>query len=249
MSFVKRNINTLEYPMWVPSTLNSKKIESNKYLIYTNNLHLPHSKDIQILNMLLQMSQKKASNYIEIGNTYKFLTSLGFTKSNFNYKRLKLSLDIWHTTFIRYKESFYSDGKLYTTPDIGIIKNKFLSNKNSFIELNERFLDIHKEKFALEIPLKIFNGIKSPTAKRLFEILSKSFIKKNTLGEFLPFYIKFDILRNKIPIGDKAGNVRFNNRISHYTNEINNSLCLFNAKRRFSYSSKNSVAYFTLKQK
>lgn len=204
---VRRNINTLEYPIWSPSTALSKlgEISTNKYLLECS-IGLPTSKDIDILNHLLAKAQLGDTNIVEYKSIYSFIKELGMTPSIKEYIRVKKSINRWHKSYINYKNnSFYiAPGKYRSNPHISIIKNT--SEEPFSIVFNETFIDLNNAKYSLNLSSNFMRSIEKPYAKRLYEILVKSFRGNNE------FSISTEKLMDKIPIRT------FKNRIYRVTN-------------------------------
>jgi hypothetical protein len=204
---VRRNINTLEYPIWSPSSNLAKlgEINTNKYLLECS-IGLPTSKDIDILNHLLAKAQLGDSNVLEYKSIYSLIKELGLTPSTKEYKRIKKGINRWHRSYINYKNnSFYiAPGKYRSNPHISIIKNT--SEEPLTIVFNETFIDLNNEKYSLLLSSNFIRSLEKPYAKRLYEILVKSFRGNNE------FSISTEKLMEKIPIKT------FRNRIYRITN-------------------------------
>lgn len=192
---VRRNINTLEYPIWCPSRILAKttSLNSDKYLIECA-AGLPTSFDVNVLNHLLSRAQTIKSNIVEYKSIYLLLQELNLKKSKKDYERIQNSIDKYHKTVIYYKNnSFYiAPQKYVSNPKISFIKNTSFTD-GLVVVFNETFIDLNNENFALTLSTELMREM-NPYPKRLYEILIKSFIDGTT------FNISVDKLIEKIPI-------------------------------------------------
>jgi hypothetical protein len=81
------------------------------------------------------------------------------------------------------------------------IKKNYEVNSSLTVEFNKDFYDIHCDKYSVEVPVRRFQKIRSPYAKRLYEILFKSY---RGINHDLGFPIKIKKLAEKIPFASKT---------------------------------------------
>lgn len=258
---VSRNINTLEYPMWSPSYTKEAKnyIENERYVLYAENFILPSSKDIDILNRLLRLSQINNTDRLEFDSIYDLGKELGFflnrerkqITNGKDYLRIKESLDRWQRTFIGYDHSFYSQGKRVSRSDTSIIIEKNLiqergSRKDVYIRFNDSFLSMHNDKFAIDIPILVFEEIKNPYAKRLAEILFKSFRAEDNKGVIKPFYMQYETVAKKIPLQKYMKPVLIKKLVTDSIISINFILKKYNYKKQFTVEVEEKESYIKM---
>jgi hypothetical protein len=242
---VTRNINTLEYPLWVPSTSIAKKglYETDKYKICTINDSLPISADIDILNYVLSKAQTPRNNIAQFKSMYDLAKQLGYHLSSSTYRRIENSLSKWNNTTISFKnDSFYMAPKKYRTIENLHIIKKVTFGKPLVVEFDKDFMNINNEKFSTSLSVRMFQSLGTPYAKRLLEILFKSFRKGSDNG----YTLKIQTLVDKLPISSTIRNSEIRKKMESSVKEINKLLKLGSAKKRFAVSRLNDkVLSFT----
>lgn len=247
INFVNRNINTLEYPLWIPSRIISKKIElrSNKYIIKTGmGLNLPTAKDIDILMSLMSKDKQK----LEFISIYELMKFLGYSCNGKEYERVKNSLDIWQATFITFRnKAFYLYGNKRTSiGDLSILTYKNVYPEEPVeIEFTSYFYDIHRDKYSLNIPLDVFKTIRNPYSKRLFELIYK--INPNDVESTTS--VSVENIIKKFPFRRDIKPSEVISIIKKGIKDINNAFEKYNSKRvaEFNFSwnenSRNGIIY------
>jgi hypothetical protein len=242
---VTRNINTLEYPLWVPSTSIAKKgvYETDKYKICTINDSLPISADVDILNYVLSKAQTPMNNTAKFNSMYDLAMQLGYHLSSSTYRRIENSLSKWNNTTISFKnDSFYIANKIYLTLENKKIIEKVSYGKPLVVEFDKDFMKMNNEKFSVSLSVRMFQSLCTPYAKRLLEILFKSFRR----GLDNQFNVKIQTLVDKLPISCTIRNSEIEKTMKVAIKEINQLLKMGNYKKMFAVSKFNSnVLNFT----
>jgi hypothetical protein len=133
-------------------------------------------------------------NSVEITNIRGFLREINAPNNGQTLNRLKESLAKWTEILLIYRKNSFTtsksaDGDQLTT----IISNQSLKVMDSVqyvedakgkvssikVSFNKDFILCNNEKFTRRLDLKVFFSFKSPTAARLYEILSKTFWGKS----------------------------------------------------------------------
>ena len=198
---VKRNINMLEYPMWVPSRKLSMQnsLALDHYKVWMTSLNtLPSAKDIDILDHLLAMVQMKNGNILTFDSQYSLMKEMGLPFNSKEYARVQDSLRKWEDVTIEYDEDvFYAAELKKKLCDKLVLKvlSKVTIGQPTIIEFDKTFLDMNDRKYSMNIKIPVIKNIENPYAKRLFEILYKSFrgsgywiISKEKLAAKMPMH-------------------------------------------------------------
>jgi len=195
---VKRNINTLEYPMWSPSRILAKNTayENKNYILKSSGMMLPTSFDMDVLMNLLSLSQTEKNCLLSF-TSYAFISRiLKLSHSMTTYTMVENSIKKWFLSYIRYN-SLYGDGKYSKTSDIHIFEHitypeKMEGNKFKKVEIQftKAFYYLNLEKYSLNIDIDFYTSIKNPYGKRLYELLIKSFQNGNEFKISLPKIIE-----------------------------------------------------------
>ncbi len=179
-----KSINFLEHSLWTPSTIKgvfTNHEDNSKYRIYSNKkMHLPNSKDIDILNFLLYRQQLINENILTFGSLYEIEKGMGFSHSQKNYINIRNALIKWTTIVLEFPDGvFYSTGGKRKGCIIShIIDTLVLPNKENneiIIRFNKLFIEANSEgNYVKTFPLKFMQSL-SPLSKRLYEILCKNY--------------------------------------------------------------------------
>ncbi len=182
---IKQDINFLEYPIWMQTERNSSdvlKFTDMDGYIFEAAGGVPAKVDILILYFLfLTSQQKKWSQRISLSR-YAILTACGITISKQNYNRLEEALQKWKRVTISFSGTFYS-GKRYSTLEFGVIDDWGFQEESGFLEirLNEKWIEKTKaSEYFKYISFDQMKQLRSPLALRLYEILTKTFYKRET---------------------------------------------------------------------
>lgn len=240
--YVKRNINTLEYPIWTPSRILSKATSyetENGYRIECS-IGLPNGRDVDILNSLLYLSQQSNKNVLKFESHYDILKMLGYPINHSHYEILDDALTKWFKVNIIFpKGIFYSSDKKKT----GEVKIHVLDHIKLIdgieIKFNDTFLEINNEKYSRLIPLDTFRKIPS-TPKRLYEVLIKNFHNRNN------WLVGIDKVKDKLMIVSPRYDYD-----SHTIELVENSISVINKVSFYSYGMvrKDDNILFTIRNK
>ncbi len=192
----KRNVNSLEYPLWVPTN----KIVTYKTDDYSlRGVKLPTSKDINILMYILSKAQTTRNREVEFKSLEQILKGMGYSDTAFMHKQLRESLDNWQTVFIGYKKKYVYKGRHITTPDLSILSFKNINQREPVIvHFSPEFFDLMQESPSLIMSYNIYSSIKRPFAKRLYELLYKIVPEDGEMSITVHKLIKKLPLRNNI---------------------------------------------------
>lgn len=199
---VKQDLNFLEFPLWRPIIKDHQKvvvwtdIEGYEFTC----VGTPNKTDIIVLYYILLLSQQQNWNTKIVTSKYKVLQNCGIYSNKVSYDRLEKTLNKWTNTTIQFNGVFYNK-KNYETITFSIINEWFKLKKDNkiHIHLNEFWLQkIRNSNFFKYISFSTMVKFKSPVSLRLYEILCKSFYKRDTweidihkLGEKIPLKEKF----------------------------------------------------------
>lgn len=231
---VKKNINLLEKPLFIPSRTRIKQsvYEDNKgYTIATgHNLGLPVAYDINILNHFLMRAQKIKSNRIEYKSINYLLSEITGNRNNSKkaYDLLDESIGRWTETRITFKaNSFYLKQGIRINKDKIPILGRVRENKYGLlIVIDEDFYNLNIDNYSMSIPTKILDDL-SPYTKRLFEILIKNYKGRDE------WKIKHDLLTMKLPVLTKMDRYDKKRIISSGLDEIEKTMNTFGYAYKF----------------
>lgn len=186
---IKQNINFLEKPLWFPAERNRQTVyemtDEHGYM-YESSMGIPSKVDMLILYYCLLESQKKGfAAEIDV-SFYQVLKGCGIKANNEKKSRMIESFSRWKRVTITFHGNFY-DGKDYHTVIFGILETAKVSQdkKRVNIRFNKDWLATIKDSnFFKLISFSDMKHLRSPVAIRLYEILSKSFYKREkwTIG-------------------------------------------------------------------
>ena len=199
---IKQDINFLEHPLWMQSERDQPRVTNFTDIdgyMYEAAGGTPSKVDMIILYYLILEAQSNDWDpRIELSQ-YKILKACGIVPSKEKKKRLEQSLHKWKRVTISFSGTFYS-GEAYEIIEFGIINDWSLAadNKTLSIELNGKWLQkIQSSKFYKWISFTQIKSIRSPLAIRLYEILIKTFYRRNI------WEIDIKKLADKIPMSEK----------------------------------------------
>jgi len=227
LTSIQKNINFLEYPLFFPSKTKLTEWELNGYEIECKSLGLPGVTDINMLNVILHLAQATSSPIVKFTNFRDIVESAGYSRRSFTYEEIMNVLHRWKNTRVSFKK-FY-DNKEYKKKSFNKIITQLYHNdtNNSLtVTLNNEFYLCQSNKFSKTISLPMFYDL-SPTAKRIYEVLTKTFYKRTK------WVVGCETFLNKIPImNDVELSVnKFN--LHRYMKEINKNLILYGKKYIF----------------
>lgn len=190
---ISKSINFLDKPLWTPSRKLAKETvyeDISGYKISCDK-GLPTSIDNDILNFLLFQQQRDDSKEITFKNMSKLLNGLEYSHNPRMYNYVLTALERWKNTKIVFNEFYFGNGVKSDYKLDYILDYKF-DFKSLHITFNKKFLSVNKESnYKSRIYLPYFSTL-TPFSKRLYEILSKSFLFKHK------FYISNEILKKKM---------------------------------------------------
>jgi hypothetical protein len=202
-SLIKYDINFLEYPLWMQEE-NAKKSTSEIFVwqdmegyLYKSSTKPPTRMDYIFLLYLLMESQKEGwKETIDISR-YNIMEGCDIKKNGVYYRRFEESLKRWAGVSIEFKGTFY-DGKNYLSIGFHIIDSHKIEGKKVQIRFSpEWLLKIQNSNYFKYINFKLIKSLRSPLVMRLYEILLKTFQKRNK------WTIDANKLALKIPINKK----------------------------------------------
>jgi hypothetical protein len=183
---IKQDINFLEYPMWAPRERCQEKIyeitDIDGYKFECSG-GVPSKVDMMILYFILLEIQRQKYKEEIILSKYKILSGCNIQPTKERKERLKKSLERWKRVTISFSGKFYT-GVEYLDTEFGIINDwAILKDKPNLVEisLNKKWLQkIKHSNFFKYISFDEMLHLRSPVAIRLYEILSKTFYKRDT---------------------------------------------------------------------
>jgi len=241
---VRRNINTLEFPLWVPTN----KLTTYKTDDYAlQGVKLPTSKDINILMFILAKAQSLKTREVSFKSLDQILKGMGVSDASFMYNQLRESLDNWQTVFIRYRKKYVYKGNYITTPDISVLSFKNIHKREPvIIHFSQEFYNLMEDAPSLLMSYNIFSNIKRPFAKRLYELLYKIIPDEGEVNISVKNLIK------KLPLRYNIKPHKVVLMVSDAINYINNVLETYGSDKRmaFVFSSRktNSLSVFNFIQ-
>jgi hypothetical protein len=240
---VKRAINTLDHPIWNPNrAVHYKMIKEADYLlvVYKNlQNHLPKSKDIDVLNRLLYVAQKNRSNILRFHSVSSLLKEMGYKKSKKNVDNVLGSLLNWTNIRICFPNSEkHIKDKSYEVIEKVKIEGYITSGRKRYVEIyfDRKFYELNNSQYSVYLPIKPMEDLK-PYTKRLYEILVKSFYKREHYNIGIPKLLE------KIPYSTYGiqPHFEFNRIVRSGVKEMKHLL-------NVSVSRKGDVFYFTHKK-
>jgi hypothetical protein len=199
---IKQDINFLEHNLWSPRERDKKivyqTIDSDRYKLISYD-GLPNKVDMMILYYLLLFSQNKRYKRTIKLSMYEILNGCNIHPNPERKERLKESLERWKNVSINFQGVFYN-GVEYEQISFGILDTWSIVKGENKVEIkfNEEWLyKIKNSNFFKYISFTEMKDLRSPIAIRLYEILSKSFYKRDR------WEISSQKLAVKIPLSQK----------------------------------------------
>lgn len=181
---IKQDINFLEYPLWFQNLRHDGKgfiwrdVEGYEYC---SGYMPPDKVDMLFLLYLLRKAQQDGYNHNIVCSRYEILKGCNFPINAQYYERLKESLRRWSSVAIHFEGTFY-DGGTYYTKEFHIMKGSINQNTkllDVMIDL-DWLLKIKESKYFRYINFELYKSLKRPLSRRLFELLDKSFLGRNS---------------------------------------------------------------------
>lgn len=194
---IKQDINFLEHPLWLQSE--SSKMTDIEGYTYEAAGGVPSKVDVIFLYYFLLKAQEQNWPQTLILSRYEILKACDITPSKKKYDRIEESLYKWRRVHVSFAGTFYT-GKVYSFMEFGIVDYYGFSETDKKIEVRlspEWLTKIRESEFFKYISFSHMKHLRSPLALRLYEILGKTFYKRNTW--------EIDILKlaAKIPMAEK----------------------------------------------
>lgn len=182
---LKQDLNFLENPIWLQNP--KDKSEGIKWTdghgyTFMCNYGAPNKVDAVILYFLLLECQNQNWSQDITLSRYQVLTGCGITPSKKKYERLEESLERWKFTGIRFSGTFYN-GVEYESLSFGIIDDWSIrkGDKKLRVHLNRYWVQkIRESDFFRYISFVQIKQLRSPLALRLYELLVKTFYRRDT---------------------------------------------------------------------
>jgi hypothetical protein len=166
----------LDNPIWIPSKDGNGETLSHRpdFNFFTLKGFVTRSKDIDVLNRLLYLAQSRRNPELEFFSITSLLKELGYEKSSSNISSVMLAVEKWHNVKLRFKKDI-----LYVV-DSYIFDENVTSGRRKHVRItmNKDFYKFNNDKYSVYLPIKDMEELK-PYSKRLYEILVKSFYKRN----------------------------------------------------------------------
>lgn len=200
---VKQDINFLEYPLWMQQTKKAtgQIVTWKDKEGYTFEAAGGVPSKVDMLFLYYFMLEAQNSNWDEtlVLSRYQVLNGCGMNVGKTERDRLKRSLEIWKRVTISFSGTFYS-GQEYHDMEFGIINDWVARKKDNKleIELNKRWIEkIKQSEFFKYISFGQMKALRSPLALRLYEILVKTFYRRDSWD------VDVFKLAQKIPMTEK----------------------------------------------
>ena len=230
MTSIQKNINFLEYPLFFPSKNKITEWVQNDYQIECKYLGLPGVTDINFLNVILHQAQVTKSPTVKFPNFRDVVESSGYNRRSFTNEEIMNVLYRWKNTEVSFKKFYEYKG--YVKKSFKNIITQFYHNDrdNSLaVTLNNEFYLCQSNKFSKTINLQMFYEL-SPTAKRIYELLTKTFYKRSQ------WVVGCETFLDKIPIMNDVELSVNKFHLHRYMKEIDDNLLLYGKKYNFTMS-------------
>lgn len=160
---------------------------------------VPSKVDMLFLYYIMLESQNNNWNTVVSCSRYKILNACGMSPSKEKRDRLIRSLEAWKRVTVSFSGTFYT-GTGYKFLEFGIINDWGVREKDNYleIELNKKWIEkIKQSEFFKYLSFEHMKRLRSPLALRLYEILVKTFYKRDVW--------EIDVLKlaEKIPMAEK----------------------------------------------
>ncbi|MGD9639579.1 MAG: replication initiator protein A, partial [Alphaproteobacteria bacterium] len=200
---IKQDINFLEYPLWMQSAQVASdtvvRWEDRDGYHFEASRGVPSKVDMLFLYYIMLESQNNNWNTVVSCSRYKILNACGMSPSKEKRDRLIRSLEAWKRVTVSFSGTFYT-GTGYKFLEFGIINDWGVREKDNYleIELNKKWIEkIKQSEFFKYLSFEHMKRLRSPLALRLYEILVKTFYKRDVW--------EIDVLKlaEKIPMAEK----------------------------------------------
>ena len=182
---VKDDINFLEYPNWIVSSIKNKRMfmiekERGKYVLSVpeNIDHLPIRKDKVVLYTLLGEITRNSFKTNEITTTRYKLAKYVYNRvpTTSQYNGIIKSLKRWFGVRVIFEGLFYN-GKEYTSKGFGIIDDYEVEKDGKLrVRFNKEYLNYIKDtNYYKYVNFEEYRKLKRPVSVRLYELLIKTF--------------------------------------------------------------------------
>jgi len=223
---IKQDINFLEYGLWVPvkGRNNTVTIIDKEGYTLESVRGIPTKVDILCLYYLLLNSQEHGYSENVRTTFYQICKGTDIQLTKATKQRLIEALELWKRVTVTFKGTFY-DGKTYNRLVFGIIETIKVSDDKRYVDIRfnkEWLLKIKESNFFKYISFNEMKHLRSPVAIRLYEILCKSFYKRNE------WKIGVQKLKDKIPLQEQY--------YSHIKKKIISSVNIINNKTSLNIS-------------
>ena len=203
---VKQDINLLEYPLWTvqergrPLDVEIER-DNGRYIVAVPKTadRLPDKIDnLILLSLLRRLYDNNFRSREIITSRYAIVYDVFDSPKEWYYERVLDGLARWVSVSVRFDGTFY-EGDRYTTRIFGIIDDVKIDKKGKLvIRFNEEFLEQVKEtSYYKLIDFNCIRRLKRPISLRLYEILIKNFVGRDT------WKIGIMKLRKKLTIQEK----------------------------------------------
>jgi hypothetical protein len=219
---IQKNINFLEYPLFFPTKSKYLTEWGNDTYSIESKLGLPTNMDVNLLNGILLQAQATTSPIVKFTNFRDVVESAGYNRRSFSYEDIEVSLYKWRNTRIEFKK-FYEDKEYCKKTFNKVITqiNHSVKDNSLSITLDKSFYTSQLNKYSKSINLSLYNKL-SPTAKRIYEILIKTFYHRSK------WVVGCETFLDKIPILNEAEKKDNKSNLKKYLFEINSLLNLHN---------------------
>ncbi|MCA1793671.1 MAG: replication initiator protein A [Desulfobacteraceae bacterium] len=200
---VKQDINFLDRPLWMQTTVKDTteiiRWEDPDGYRFECAGYVPGKVDMIFLYYLMLESQNKNWSDVLVLSRYAVLNGCSMAVGKYQKDRLKQALETWKRTTISFSGTFYS-GKKYHDMEFGVIDDWAARESDNRLEIrfNRRWIEkIKNSEFFKYVSFTQMKTLRSPLALRLYEILVKSFYRRDT------WEIGVMKLAGKIPMPEK----------------------------------------------
>ena len=198
---IKQDINFIEHPLWFQDI---RADDDGRGFVWTDiegyefraGYRMPSKTDYIFLLAILHISQADGWKIKLETTRSQVLSKAGLKRSKRLYSRLEESLERWKFVGVKFEGTFFEKGE-YKTLSFGVIDSWGINEDTKKLEvwLNEHLLiKIKNSKYYKLIDFEELKKLKSPLNVRLYEILSKTFFRRDT------WHIDAHKLADKIPM-------------------------------------------------
>ena len=242
---VRQNINFMENPLWLQNQRavnHETKIDTDKYQYICTGTPPGKRDQVFLYYTMHQLELKGWPNNLNLSYS-QILKNCGMSCGEKNRFRIHESMSRWEDVKIRFKGTFY-DNRQYKILSFRIINSWYVLEGSNRLHINfapEWVEALKNTTYYKYISFAEVKKIRSPLALRLYEILSKSFYKREqweigvfTLAKKIPLFEKYasQIIR-KIQQGVTALNktTQFNITLEIQEKDRNDAILIFKNTR------------------